>query len=336
MRVLVIGLGSMGKRRIRCLKNLSVEQVAGFDLRADRRQEVSVKYGIRCYDDFKEAIRDFSPDAFIISVPPDIHQIYIKAAIEMKKHFFVEASVVNDGMNEAITALRNTGIVAAPSATMYFHPAVQLVDSIVKSGELGKLSNILLHSGQYLPDWHTYESVSDYYVSRRATGGGREIVPFELSWFVRVFGWPRKIAANFRKTIEILGAEYIDDTYNILLDYSNYLAVITVDVVSRNATRRLIVNGSKKQLSWSWDDNRVRVFDPEMNIWDDRFYEMKSAESGYNVNIGENMYIEELKEFLDAVTGKKLYFNKMEDDVRILDLLYKAERSDLTSTFVEV
>jgi hypothetical protein len=39
------------------------------------------------------------------------------------------------------------------------------------------------------------------------------------------------VAANYRKTIEIPGAEYIDDTYNILLDYSNYLAVVTVDVV---------------------------------------------------------------------------------------------------------
>lgn len=144
------------------------------------------------------------------------------------------------------------------------------------------------------------------------------------------------VAANYRKTIEIPGAEYIDDTYNILLDYSNYLAVVTVDVVSRYATRRLVINGSRKQLYWSWDENKVRVFDPERNTWDDRPYEMKSAESGYNVNIGENMYIEELREFLDAIAGKKTYFNTLEEDARILDLLYKAERSDMTSAFVEV
>ncbi len=97
-----------------------------------------------------------------------------------------------------------------------------------------------------------------------------------------------------------------------------------------------MINGSRKQLYWSWDENKVRVFDPERNTWDDRPYEMKSAESGYNVNIGENMYIEELREFLDAIAGKKTYFNTLEEDARILDLLYKAERSDMTSAFVEV
>jgi predicted dehydrogenase len=335
MKILVVGLGSMGKRRIRCLKALGEGEVAGFDLREDRRCEASEKYGIACFSDYAEALKRFAPEALVISVPPDKHHIYIKSAIEHKLHFFVEASVVDIGMREAIERIRDCGIVAAPSATLYFHPAIMLIDSIVKSGELGKLSNILLHSGQFLPDWHTYESVSDYYVSNRPTGGGREIVPFEISWFTRVFGWPRMVAANYRKTIDIPGAEYIDDTYNILLDYSNYLAVVTVDVVSRYATRRLVVNGSAKQLYWSWDENRVRVYDPAKGAWEDRSYEMKNAEAGYNANIGENMYIEEVRNFLDAIRGNKPFFNTMEEDLRVLELLYKAERSDMSSAFVE-
>lgn len=336
MKFLVIGLGSMGKRRIRCLKALGIVDIAGYDLRKDRRNEVYQKYKIKCYDDFNTALRDFKPDAYIISVSPDKHAFYIDSAIRNKIHFFVEASVLDDGMLDSIEALKKIDIVAAPSATLFFHPAIQLIDLIVKSGELGKLSNILLHSGQYLPDWHTYESVSDYYVSNRATGGGREIVPFELSWFTRVFGWPRMVAANYRKTIDIPGAEYIDDTYNLLLDYSNYLAVVTVDVVSRYATRRLTVNGSKKQLYWTWDENSVKVFDPEKGAWEERPYEMKNAEPGYNVNIGENMYVEEIRNFIDAINGIRPFFNTMDEDYRILNLLYKAERSDMKSVFVEV
>ncbi len=336
MNILIIGLGSMGKRRIRCLKALGENGIAGYDSRADRCEETSTKYNIVCYDDFQKALREHKPDAFVISVPPDCHHVYIEEAIKIGKHFFVEASVVDGGMRETIEMLKHMDIIAAPSATLYFHPAIQLIRSIVNSGELGKLSNVLLHSGQYLPDWHTYESVADYYVSNRPTGGGREIVPFELSWFVRVFGWPRMVAANYRKTIEIPGAEYIDDTYNLLLDYSGYLAVVTVDVVSRYATRRIVVNGSKKQLYWSWDENKVRVFNPEKNAWDEREYEMKSAEAGYNANIGENMYIDEMRNFLDAIRGKGTFFNSLEEDYRVLNLLYKAERSDMTSKFVEV
>jgi len=121
-----------------------------------------------------------------------------------------------------------------------------------------------------------------------------------------------------------------------LLDYSNYLAVVTVDVVSRYATRRLTVNGSKKQLYWTWDENSVKVFDPEKGAWEERPYEMKNAEPGYNVNIGENMYVEEIRNFIDAINGIRPFFNTMDEDYRILNLLYKAERSDMKSVFVEV
>lgn len=270
----------------------------------------------------------------IISVPPDVHHEYIKLAIKNEIHFFVEASVVDTDMDTIKTSLKKTSIVAAPSATLLFHPAIQMISDIVRSGELGKISNIILHSGQYLPDWHTYESVKDYYVSNPATGGGREIVPFELTWMTRIFGFPKRVCGNYRKTIEIEGAEAIDDTYNFLMDYGNYLASVTVDVVSRNATRRLHISGDKKQLVWDWDFNCVKVFYPEKNLWDERKYEMRSAETGYNPNIGENMYIEEIRCFIEAIEGKHPFVSTMEEDHRVLKLLYAIEESDRTSKYV--
>ena len=49
MKVLVIGLGSMGKRRIRNLRALGLSEIAGFDPRVDRRQEASEKYSIQAF-----------------------------------------------------------------------------------------------------------------------------------------------------------------------------------------------------------------------------------------------------------------------------------------------
>ena len=79
MKILIIGLGSMGKRRFRNLKALKEEDIIAFDLREDRRKEVEEKYGIRTFANFEEAMKE-KPDVFIISVPPDIHleyQLYI-------------------------------------------------------------------------------------------------------------------------------------------------------------------------------------------------------------------------------------------------------------------
>jgi len=332
---LIVGLGSMGKRRIRSLKALGYDDIFGFDCREDRRVDAEKKYAIKTYSDFSLALDEITPSALIISVPPEIHHKYIKIAIENKIHFFVEASVVDTDVKIIEQNLKQTDIVAAPSATLLFHPAIKKIYEIIKTDNLGKISNIILHSGQYLPDWHTYENVSDFYVSNPVTGGAREIVPFELTWFTKLFGFPQRVCGNFRKTISIKGAESIEDTYNFLLDYRNFLATITVDVVSRHATRRLLINGEKKQLIWDWDVNYIKLYSPESLKWYDIPYKMNSAEKGYNPNIGENMYIDEIKYFIESINGKHPFINTIGNDHKVLKLLYAIEESDKTSKFMK-
>lgn len=336
MKALVIGLGSMGKRRIRCLQALGVKDIVGVDTRADRRDEAHSIYGVAVGDDYARALAAARHDVVVISLPPNAHVGAMRACVERSLPFFVEASVVDDGLAEVVEGVRRAGIVAAPSTTLHFHPAIGEVGRIVRSGRLGRLSNVMLHSGQYLPDWHTYEKVSEYYVSVPETGGAREIVPFEMTWFTELFGFPKRVAANFRKTIEIEGAERIDDTYNCLLDYGAFLASVTVDVVSRHATRRLVINGAAGQLVWSWDDAVIRVFDGASGQWQEQPYEMEASAPGYNKNIGENMYIEEIRAFLEAVAGKAPFPNTLADDHRVLKLLYSLETADRQGRFVEL
>ncbi len=323
----------MGKRRVRCLQALGVKEIVGVDTRADRREEASSRYSIRTSTTIAQAWENFDPVVAIISLPPKLHVMGMHACIARRVPFFVEASVVDEGLAEVASLVRQAGIVAAPSTTLRFHPAIAEIFRIVRGGRLGKISNVMLHSGQYLPDWHTYEAVSEYYVSDPATGGAREIVPFEMTWFTEMFGFPRRVAGQYRKTIDMAGAEYIDDTYNCLLDYGTFLASVTVDVVSRHATRRLTINGDKAQLSWSWDDSSIKIFDGKTGQWSEIGYEMKDAEPGYNKNIGENMYIDEIRAFLDAVAGKSAFPNTLEKDHKVLKLLYALERSDDTAQF---
>ena len=51
MKFIVVGLGSMGKRRVRNLIALGDNDIAGFDLREDRCLEANGKYGIKTFSD---------------------------------------------------------------------------------------------------------------------------------------------------------------------------------------------------------------------------------------------------------------------------------------------
>ena len=334
MNFLVVGLGSMGKRRIRCLKKLGFEKIYGYDTNSIRCKEAQQEYNIKIVDNIEDSIMDSKLDALIISVPPGMHHIYIKQAIKHNIHFFVEASVVDDGYDEIINNLQKKDIVAAPSATTIFKSEFKIIYDLINSGELGKISNVIHHKGQFLPDWHPYEDVKDYYVSNPLTGGAREIVPFELMWITKLFGFPKMVCGNFRKTINIAGAEKIDDTYNCLLDYEYFFVNLIVDVVSRYPTRRMLINGSHKQLIWDYQ-NPIKLYDPIINEWKEFSYEIDQGIKGYGQNISEKPYVDELLGFVDAIKGRNSFPNNFENDWSVLKLLYTIEDSDKKSKILK-
>ena len=81
MKFLIVGLGSMGKRRIRNLQYLKAGKIIGFDTREDRAKDAEEKYNIQAFTDFEEAMGQ-NPDAVIISTPPDLH---VKYALQPQK-----------------------------------------------------------------------------------------------------------------------------------------------------------------------------------------------------------------------------------------------------------
>ncbi len=326
--IIVVGLGSMGKRRIRCLRSLGLENIVGVDIREDRRLETKEQFGITTLSDLDSLQCKKNIRFLVNSLPPDRHNIATLWCLKNNIYCFVEAGVVTEQVKALLDTNLNTDLVI-PSATFLFHPAIEIVSEVVKTKKLGKLSNIIYHSGHYLPYWHKYENVADYYVSNRETGGAREIVPFELTWLTKVFGMPKRVSSMATRTIAIDGAPNIDDTYNILLAYKDFISSLTVDVVSRSSTRRLMINGDRRQLIWNWNDNFISIYDDDEKEPNIIRYTRSDAADGYNENIGEEMYIKELRSFIDHINGKGNFPNSLKEDYKVLSLLLEIEENNL-------
>ena len=325
MAYYVIGLGSMGKRRVRCLMALGVkpEEIWGTDSRADRLEEAKEKYGINVVSNESEV--DFDKiDAIIVSLPPDKHKIGVDVAVKYNKPVFVEASVLLEETKEIREASKN--IFVAPSCTFVFHPMIKEIKKIINSNKLGKVCNFSYHSGQYLPDWHPWEDVNDFYVSNPSTGGAREIVPYELTWITELFGFPEEIKGYYRKTGEV-GCE-IDDSYTSCLDYKDMIGTLLVDVISRYPARNLIINCQNGQIQWKWDNNRIEIYNAKDGKTSYVDQAEQSHEAGYSSMIGEEMYIEEIDKFLKGTKDPACYPNTLDKDVKVLELLYAIEESD--------
>jgi predicted dehydrogenase len=324
MKFLIVGLGSMGRRRIRNLQYLKAGTIIGFDTKQDRAKEAEEKYGITTFADFNEAMKN-GPDALIISTPPDLHTKYARIAAENNKHFFTEASVVDTGMDELIEMCKDRKIVAAPSCTLRFNSSVQKIKQVVDNGEIGRPLAFTYHSGQYLPDWHPWEDYRKFYVAKRETGAAREIVSFELVWLTWIFGAVETVSCFCGKT-SILDID-IDDVYQVLMKFKNgVFGHMQVDVVSRVADRSCRMFGEKGVIFWNWGED-VRVYTAKDKQW--RSYREKKGVSvaGYDEKIKEEPYIEEMKQFIKAIRKEEKYPYTLEEDKAVLQILYAAEES---------
>jgi predicted dehydrogenase len=326
----IIGLGSMGKRRVRNLLSLGIskEKIFGHDPREDRQNETKQKYDINLLSEFNDIFQFKEKTVFIISTPPDQHMHYANIAHKNNIDAFIEASVTHSNEIFKLHDLiqKNQNCIILPSNTMYFSQLSQLLNKLLDSNKIGNILNINYHTGQYLPDWHPWENIKDYYVSNKETGGAREIVPFELAWLNKIFGYPRIINA-FKNKLSNMDAD-IDDIYHVLLQYpKGTILNLTIEVLSLpKATRTLNIIGDQGRIFFNGNDKYIQYATKNSDNWEKILFEEQNVETGY-IN-PEEPYIEELKSFINSITSRDItiYPLSLYDDYMTLQLLENIEK----------
>lgn len=318
MKFLIVGLGSMGKRRIRNLFVHDQKDIVGFDVRPDRIAEAKEKYGIKTVNDLKE-LGDKDFDVMIISTAPNAHGDYIRMAIRLKKHFFIEHPTSDDGYQDIFDA-KNSGLVMAPSCTLRFYMPVKMMKKILESGRIGKILAFQYHMGQYLPDWHPWEDYRQVYFSKKETSACREMTAFELIWLNWVLGSEVAETSGSMRKISNLDMD-ADDIVLAQLKYANgIVGNFLIDVISRKPYRTLRVLGSEGVLDWERFDSTIKVFDVGSKATEVIPVPQGRLEPGY-VN-EEEMYNDEIGAFLDAIAGKAPYPFSFEENLKHLKVLF--------------
>lgn len=323
LKFLQIGLGSMGKRRIRNLLANNEREIIGYDIRADRRREAEEKYGVKTVTDLKMVSNnDF--DAMLISTPPDQHGGYIRLALKLNKHFFVEHPTSDDGYKD-IFKNRELPIVMAPSCTFRYYRPLKMIKDILEKNKIGKILAFQYHAGQYLPDWHPYEDYRQVYFSRKETGACREIFPFELIWLNWLFkSKVAEISGRISKVSDLDMAA--DDIIMANLKYENgVLGNVIIDVISRKAFRTLRLFGSEGVLEWEKGDSLIKLYQAKFKKTKIIKTPEGRAEKGY-IN-EEAMYNNEIKAFLGAINKKTEYPHNFFESQHLLNALYGLEKS---------
>ena len=294
----MIGLGSMGKRRIRLLKEYEKIRIIGIESNAKRREEAAREWGIETYADIEAAGEMSDGGCAFVCTPPLSHAAVISACLQKKLNVFTEINLVDDGYEENIKTAREKNLVLFLSSTFLYRPEVEFITGRVK--QTSRPVSYLYHVGQYLPDWHPWESYQDFFVGDVRTNGCREIFAIELPWLVTCFGAIRKISVLKGKNAS-LHVNY-NDTYLIQIQHENgTMGSFAVDVVSRKAVRRLEIYGEDLYLTWNGTPDSVVEYDVIARKSFKVAMQKDEHNESYAAFITEDAYRKEIAAFWQAV-----------------------------------
>lgn len=317
MDVAIIGLGSMGKRRIRLIKELYPEiSILGIDARRDRRDETEKQLNVKTLSSLDEV--KCKIDCAFVCTSPLSHASIVKECLQRKWNVFTELNLVDDGYEENLCLAKNNGCILFLSSTFLYREEIKYIGSSV---DPDKKWNYIYHIGQYLPDWHPWESYKDFFIGDKRTNGCREIMAIELPWLSKVFGDVEDVKTISDKMTG-LSIDFFDNYMIQLVHKNGNKGCLIIDVVSPVAVRKFEAYAEDRYISWNGTPDSIFEFDPESNkLKSVQLLEKADHLEGYSAFVVENAYKNEIKEFFEVVKNKKQPIYDYEQDQVILKLI---------------
>lgn len=169
-RVLVVGVGSIGERHLRCFQAAAPCRMGLVEPFEARRNEVADRYGVvDRFASLDEACRQ-EWDAAVICTPAHLH---VDHGVQLAPHcrsLLIEKPLSTK--REDVPRLR-AAVGAKPVQIAYLyrvHPAVEAVRKLIQSGELGPILQLTITAGQHFPTYRP--AYREIYYNDRRTGGG--------------------------------------------------------------------------------------------------------------------------------------------------------------------
>ena len=326
MNVVVIGLGSMGKRRTRIVRRLFPKfNVVGVDLQAERREVYEDEFSLPVFSSLSEAREYIEIDAAIISTSPLSHGAIAQECLTAGLHVFTEINLQQYKYNENMELAEDKKLELFLSSTFLYRKETQFIHQEVKN--VNEPLSYMYHVGQYLPDWHPWEDYRNYFVAKRESNACREIFAIEMPWLINTFGRIESVQVISDK-MSNLELPYNDNYMVMIKHVSGHKGMLAVDVVSREAVRDFCVYGEHLFVKWDGTPQGLQKKNLENGeLISIQLYDQETArhDDNYSRNIIENAYESEIEAFVSAIRDGKKPVYGYRDDVETLSWIDKIE-----------
>ncbi len=320
MRIAVLGCGSIGRRHLRNLLSLGYAELLAFDPAAQARHRAEEDTDTPSFSSLDE-LWGRNPGVAFVTASTDAH---VELALEGARHgchLFIEKPLSHslDRLEELFAEVERRNLITMVACNMRFHPGPMAIKELLEGGFIGEVISARIQVGSYLPRWQPNQDYRHRYSSSPEWGGAILDCIHEIDLALWYFG-PANLIGVANLPATTIGLE-TDGLAEILLHHkSGVLSSVHVNFVQRDYKRSCQIIGSRGTLYWDFSERQVNVFGESGELT-----KRLSEPKGWHSN---QMYIDELEHFFQAVKSHCPTMNPISDSMESLELALAVRRGE--------
>ena len=330
-RVLIVGLGSIGKRHLRIIREL----LPLAEIRVLRHEQgMPVPEGAQgIFSSIEEALH-FKPEVAVLANPAPFHLRIAKPLVELGVHLLIEKplSINSNGIEELIKIAQRTGSKVLVGYNLRYLDSLQHFRNLILEKKCGRVLSVHSIVGQALPSWRPD---TDYRlsVSARADLGGGVLLELshEIDYLRWIFGDVNWTMAVLRKqsALEI----DVEDSALMIFEFTSVdagmpiIANVSLDFFRQDAVRTCTAIGDAGTLKWDGLTGTVEYCSINQNKLIQIYEGSKQADESY---------LAEWRDFLFCIQNNIKLSESIRDSLAVLKIIEAVRESSLTGTRSEI
>jgi predicted dehydrogenase len=321
-RILIVGLGSIGKRHLRIARELFPDA----DIRVLRHQEcLSIpEYADSCFSTMEEAVA-FLPQIAVVANPAPFHISVAQQLADAGVHLLIEKPLSSsiEGVPQLLETCQKQGTVLLTGYNLRFLPSLQGFRNLLLDDTIGRLLSVRCEIGQYLPSWRPDADYRQSVTACSELGGGALLeLSHELDYLRWIFGEVEWVNATLshQSTLEI----DVEDTAHLILgfvsadDNFQLIGAVNLDFIRHDTTRSCTVIGESGTLRWNGLTGVVELYEAAAKEWIELFRHQHQR---------DDSYLAEWQNFIDCVNEQNTPLVPGVDGLKVLQIVEAARIS---------
>lgn len=316
LTIAVLGCGSIGRRHLQNVRMLGYTGMIAYDPEPEALEQIGAEQGVLAVDDL-QLVWARQPSVVLVCAPSNLHLPLAQEAVQHGCHVFIEKPLSHslDGVKELESEIQRRGLTSMVGCNMRFHPGPAQVKQWLGDGVLGTILSGRIQTGSYLPRWRPWQDYRQSYSASSEWGGAVLDCIHEIDLALWLLG-SAKVAASVTRPAKSLGLA-TDGLAEIILEHeSGVISNVHLNFVQRNYHKSIQIVGSEGTIEWEFNSGRTNLYGP-----DGCSVEQIDQPDGWYLN---QMYVDELRYFLDCVEEKTPTFNPVKQASKTLEVALQA------------